>query len=122
LGFETLHCHPKSHKNKVLLQDGNGQLELKLLLNLTDSAKAVTDTQNQRQYKSHLQDGNGQEVWASGLCADTRGATRTSCLCRTATGDYRKLRSLNFGECTVSVIQKAYSPQNDSLSIVQNSN
>jgi hypothetical protein len=23
---------------------------------------------------------------------------------------YRKLRSLNFGECTVSVIQKAYSP------------
>jgi hypothetical protein len=23
---------------------------------------------------------------------------------------YRKLRSLNFGECTVSVIHKAYSP------------
>ena len=29
--------------------------------------------------------------------------------------DYRKLRNLSTGECTVSVIQKAYLPQNDFL-------
>jgi hypothetical protein len=42
LGFGTSLRHPKSKKNKLPLQDGNGQLKLELLSNQTDSSKAVT--------------------------------------------------------------------------------
>ncbi len=43
---EPVSANLKCTKNKLPLQDGNGQLELKLLTNLTDSSKPVTYAQN----------------------------------------------------------------------------